>query len=97
VIKIHKTECFVEGMARLHDIRARAKIAARIDWMALGGPADVVSAGPRISSKLRIHYGPGYQVYFTRRAKLIVLWCCCDNHTEVMFATALPVKSEPAS
>lgn len=61
-------------MARLRDHRARAKIAARIDRLALGNPGDVQPVGEAVS-ELRIDYGPGYQVYFVRGQTLIVLLC----------------------
>jgi putative addiction module killer protein len=82
-------------MAGLHDIRARAKIAARIDRMALGNPDDAESAGEGVS-RLRIHYGLGYQVYFIRR-RVIMLLCVCDSRSRVMLARTFPAKSEPAS
>src|SRR5262245_60774900 len=97
MIKITKTVKFADWMAGLTDMRLRAKIAAKIDRMAFDNPADIDSVGDGISG-LRIHYGPGYQVYFIRRrVKLIVLLCGCDNRTQVRLANALPAKSEPAS
>jgi len=82
VIEIHKTAIFAEWMAALRDVRAKAKIAARIDRMALGNPGDVEPVGEGVS-ELRIHYGPGYRVYFTRQAPtLIVLLCGGDKSTQ---------------
>jgi len=69
-------------MARLRDRRARAKIAARIDRLALGNPGDVEPVGKGIS-ELRIDYGPGYRVYFVQRGQtLIVLLCGGDNRAQ---------------
>jgi len=69
-------------MAGLRDYRARAKIAARIDRLALGNPGDVAPVGEAIS-ELRIHYGPGYRVYFARRGPtLIVLLCGGEKSTQ---------------
>jgi putative addiction module killer protein len=69
-------------MAPLRDHRARAKIAARIDRMALGNSGDVQPVGRGVS-ELRIHYGPGYRVYFAKRGKiLIVLLCGGDKSTQ---------------
>jgi putative addiction module killer protein len=87
-------------MAGLRDIRARAKIAARIDRMALGNPGDVESVGECVS-ELRIHYGPGYRVYFTRCSlTLIVLLCGGDKSTQdkdIRAAKALAEKLESGS
>jgi putative addiction module killer protein len=69
-------------MAGLRDFRARAKIAARIDRLALGNAGDVEAVGEAVS-ELRIHYGPGYRVYFTRQSlTLIVLLCGGDKSTQ---------------
>jgi len=83
MIQVRKTAQFSDWMAGLRDRRARAKIAARIDRLALNNPGDVRSAGESVS-ELRIHYGPGYRVYFTSRgATLVVLLCGGDKSTQM--------------
>jgi len=95
--EIRQTTVFADWMAKLRDVRARAKIAARIDRLALGNPGDVEPVGEGIS-ELRIHYGPGYRVYFTRRGPdLIVLLCGGDKSTQakdIATAKALAAKLE---
>jgi putative addiction module killer protein len=54
---------------------ARAKIAVRIDRLALGNPGDVKAAGAGVS-EMRIDYGPGYRVYFARRGNVVVVLLC---------------------
>jgi len=82
MIEVRKTAIFSDWMAGLRDHRARAKIAARIDRLALRNPGDVAPVGEGIS-ELRIHYGPGYRVYFVSRGKtLIVLLCGGDKSTQ---------------
>ena len=50
--------------------------------MALGNSGDVQPVGQGVS-ELRIHYGPGYRVYFAKRGKiLIVLLCGGDKSTQ---------------
>ena len=44
---------------------ARSRILIRIHRLSLGNPGDVRPVGGGIS-ELRIDYGPGYRVYFSR-------------------------------
>lgn len=82
MIDVRQTDAFVKWMAGLRDGRARAKVAARIDRLALGNLGDVAPVGEGIS-ELRIHYGPGYRVYFARRGNaLILLLCGGDKGTQ---------------
>lgn len=59
----------------MRDARAKATIAARIDRLALGSAGDVESVGDGVS-ELRVHFGPGYRVYFTRRKRTIIVLLC---------------------
>jgi putative addiction module killer protein len=50
--------------------------------MALGNAGDVKSVGDGVQ-EMRIDYGPGYRVYFTRRgATLTILLCGGDKRTQ---------------
>ena len=80
--EMRQTELFSEWLRNLSDGRARARIAARIDRLALGNPDDVGPVGEGIS-EMRVHYGPGYRVYFVQRgAALVVLLCGGDKSTQ---------------
>jgi len=82
VIKLKQTETFRKWRIRLKDGRARALIASRLDRLAFGHTGDVEPAGQGIS-ELRIHYGPGYRIYFQRRGNaIIVLLCGGDKSTQ---------------
>jgi len=70
--QLRETATFSDWMAGLRDHRTRAKIAARIDRLAVGNPGDVEPVGEGIS-ELRIHYGPGYRVYFVRRGTALIV------------------------
>ena len=72
MIDMKKTDIFVQWMDELRDIRARARIQARIERLAAGNPGDVKPVGDGVS-ELRIDYGPGYRVYFTRRGNEVVI------------------------
>lgn len=72
MLEIRRTEQFSRWLRGLKDRRARAKIALRIDRLALGNPGDVAPAGEGVS-ELRIPYGPGYCVYFVRQGRDVVV------------------------
>ena len=75
VIEVKQSPVFAEWLRRLRDARAVAKIALRIDRLRLGNAGDAKAVGGGIV-EMRIDYGPGYRVYFTRRGSAIVLLLC---------------------
>jgi putative addiction module killer protein len=82
VVELRKTDVFVRWIDGLTDQRARGRILARIERLALGNPGDVAPVGNAVS-ELRVHYGPGYRVYFTRRGKeLVILLAGGDKSTQ---------------
>jgi putative addiction module killer protein len=82
VIEVRQTAEFAKWIARLQDIRGRAKIAARIDRLSMRHPGDLRPVGEGIS-ELRIHDGPGYRVYYVQRGTvLIVLLCGGDKSSQ---------------
>jgi putative addiction module killer protein len=70
--EVRQTESFVRWLTGLRDRRARARIQARIDRLALGNPGDVKPVGSGLS-EMRIDYGPGYRVYFVERGTAVVI------------------------
>src|SRR3990167_199979 len=82
MMEVRKTAVFSKWIDKLRDIRARARILARIERLALGNPGDVKPVGEGVS-ELRIDYGPGYRVYFMQRGPvLIVLLCGGDKGSQ---------------
>ena len=82
MLEIRKTQIFSNWLDNLRDLQGRARVMARIERLALGNPGDVAPAGEGVS-ELRIHYGPGYRVYFKRRGEqLIVLLAGGDKSTQ---------------
>ena len=79
---IKRLDVFSNWLTGLRDLRARSKIIVRIDRLARGNPGDVAPVGNGVS-ELRIHFGPGYRVYFLPRgAEIVVLLCGGDKGTQ---------------
>jgi putative addiction module killer protein len=72
MVELRKTERFARWIDGLRDLRARARIQARLDRLAEGNPGDVKPIGAGVS-ELRIDYGPGYRVYFKARGRTVVV------------------------
>lgn len=80
--EVLKSATFDAWFSGLRDAQARARIAARIDRLALGNPGDVKPVGSGVS-ETRIDYGPGYRVYFIQRgAVIVVILCGGDKRTQ---------------
>jgi len=76
-MQVVQTETFRIWLARLADRQAVARIVGRFPLrrLELGNAGDTRSVGDGVS-EMRIDYGPGYRVYFTRRGKTIVILLC---------------------
>lgn len=93
--EVARTNEFSDWLHGLRDIRAKAKILARIDRLALGNPGDVAPVGNGVS-EMRIHFGPGYRVYFIQRGQdIVVLLCGGDKGSQASdIAAAKKLASE---
>jgi len=67
-----RSEEFDTWLAALKDRKGRARIVERIRSAERGNFGDCEPVGEGVS-EMRIHFGPGYRVYFTRRAEVIYL------------------------
>lgn len=72
MLEVRKTETYAHWIDGLRDLRARARVQVRIERLAAGNPGDVKTVGEGVS-ELRIDYGPGYRVYFTKRGREVVI------------------------
>lgn len=82
MIEIKQTETYRKWEKNLKDRKAKAIIAARIFRLSSGIFGDVTPVGQGIS-ELRIHYGPGYRIYFKQvRDEIIILLCGGDKSTQ---------------
>lgn len=73
--EVYRTDEFDEWLLGLKDTKAIAKITARIDRLQHGNPGDASSVGEGVV-EMRIHYGPGYRVYFVQHGRVIVVLLC---------------------
>jgi putative addiction module killer protein len=75
VLQLKQTEVFGKWLSELRDIRAKARILARLESSRLGNLGDARSVGDGVS-ELRIDVGAGYRVYFTRRQRVVIILLC---------------------
>jgi putative addiction module killer protein len=75
---IQTTDMFDKWLAGLKDKQAIRRVQVRIDRAEDGnfGDCEPVSEGV---SEMRIHYGPGYRVYFVQRGIEIVILLAGSN------------------
>ena len=95
MVVLKQTGTFAKWESRLRGKRAKTIIASQSARLAHGLPGDVEPVGKGVT-ELRIHYGPGYRVYFQQRgAVLIVLLCGGDKKTQARdVATARKLAKE---
>ena len=75
MIEIRRTAVFSKFIETLRDVNARARILRRVDRISEGNFGDAKSVGEGVS-ELRIDYGPGYRVYFTKHGTTLVFLLC---------------------
>lgn len=66
---------FEHWMRSLRDKQTKARILTRIDRVRLGNLGDCETVGAGVF-ELRLHFGPGYRVYFGLHGGEIVLLLC---------------------
>ena len=82
LIQIQETEEYSLWFSGLRDRGACARITRPIHRLRQGNPGDVAPVGEGVS-ELRIHYGPGYRVYYVQRGcEIIVLLGGGDKSTQ---------------
>lgn len=72
MLTFKKSDIFEAWFAALKDTRAKARILARIVSAEKGNFGDCQPVGRGVS-EMRIHYGPGYRLYYTRRGEVVYL------------------------
>ena len=75
VFEIIESATFKRWIEGLRDRRAVARISARLRSISIGNLGDTRSVGNGIS-EIRIHYGPGYRIYFVREGETVIVLLC---------------------
>ena len=72
MFEVRKTDQFSEWFGGLRDRQARLRIQVRIDRLATGNPGKhrVLAGGV---AEMKLDFGPGYRIYFTRRGTVVYL------------------------
>jgi putative addiction module killer protein len=68
-------DVFETWLTSLKDIRAEARITARLNRLMCGNFGDCKQVGAGVW-ELRIHWGPGYRVYYALVGRTCVLLLC---------------------
>ena len=75
-IQVYQTsngiEPFTEWLASIRDIRTQARIQARLERLEDGNLGDYQTVGEGVI-ELRIHFGPGYRIYFGQIDNTVIL------------------------
>ncbi|ATG73120.1 hypothetical protein AN401_04020 [Zobellella denitrificans] len=74
-MKVIESTKFRQWLKKLKDDTGRARVVSRINRLAAGLAGDVAPVGQGVS-ELRIHYGPGYRVYYYQQGEVLVLLLC---------------------
>ena len=69
---VYLSQAFETWFKALKDRVGRARIQARLDRLEDGHSGDCQVIGDGVS-ELRVHYGPGYRIYFTEKNDEVVI------------------------
>ena len=72
MVEVRQTEVFARWFRRLRDRQARKRIDDRIRRLSQGSVGDAQPIGEGVS-ELRIHFGPGYRVYYVQQGRTVIL------------------------
>jgi len=82
VYDLRYTDVFLRWRSALRDRRGAARITTRLERLQSGLWGDAKSVGGDVM-ELRLHVGPGYRLYTTRRgARIVILLCGGDKSSQ---------------
>lgn len=77
-MRVEETEVYREWINSLKDRTGRARIQVRVDRLVHGNPGKHRDLTDGVS-ELKIDFGPGYRVYYTRRGNRLLLLLAGGN------------------
>lgn len=78
---IRRTDDFDQWLEGLRDLQAKGRIVVAMEKLRFG-LGDIQPVGDGVS-ELRLHFGPGYRLYFVGRGRsLIVMLCGGDKSSQ---------------
>ncbi|MBX3628038.1 MAG: type II toxin-antitoxin system RelE/ParE family toxin [Rhizobacter sp.] len=69
---IRQTEEFQDWLDGLKDVKAQLRIVARLRLAEAGNLGDWKPIGGEVS-EMRVAFGPGYRLYFTKRQNILIV------------------------
>ncbi|VVP37600.1 hypothetical protein PS850_04729 [Pseudomonas fluorescens] len=72
MFNFERSQAFADWLDSLRDTIGKARIIARLRAAEHGNFGDCESVGEAVY-EMRVHYGPGYRMYFTRRGEVVYL------------------------
>ena len=81
-MRVEQTEDYRQWLEELKDVAGRARILMRVDRLIHGNPGDHRNLTDGVS-ELKIDFGPGYRVYYSKRGtRLLLLLVGGDKSTQ---------------
>ena len=72
MLTVRLTSEFESWLDGLRDKKAQVRIAARLRQAETGNLGDWKSVGTGVS-EMRVNFGPGYRLYFTRKGRVLIV------------------------
>ncbi|MGF0242122.1 type II toxin-antitoxin system RelE/ParE family toxin [Rhodococcus sp. IEGM1300] len=72
MFNFERSRAFADWLNSLKDTVGKARIVARLRAAELGSFGDCEHVGEAVH-EMRVHHGPGYRMYFTRRREVVYL------------------------
>jgi putative addiction module killer protein len=95
MLEIIETDIFARWVEKLRDRRVQTIISDRLDRVREGNFGDTKSVGNGVH-ELRIHYGPGYRLYYFRIKAVVVVMLAggtkSDQKRDIKKATQMAEK-----
>jgi putative addiction module killer protein len=72
MLTLRQTQEFQDWLDAFKDVTAQMRIVTRLHLAGAGNLGDWKSVGEGVS-EMRIKFGPGYRLYFTRRQNILII------------------------